>query len=234
VDDVVSVIDAIGRLVSAIWLPVILVFVLLRYRTPLGQFFEDVGEFSINAFGVQATVKRRTKEATNALQAAAIAKGITSGTAEPPAATRELAPSLAPMAATVAQSITPRVLRRASESTVLWVDDDPGFNIHEREALEAVGVAFDLATNTADALALANRRRYDAIITDMGRPGDDRAGYTLLKAIRDGGDPTPVVIYSGSSKPEHRTEALQKGAFGATNRPDELFRLVLEAIGAQR
>ena len=233
-DDVVSVIDAIGRLVSAIWLPVILVFVLLRYRTPLGQFFEDVGEFSINAFGVQATVKRRTKEATNALQAAAVAKGITSGAAEPPAATRELAPSPAPIAATVAQSITPRVLRRASESTVLWVDDDPGFNIHEREALEAVGVAFDLATNTADALALAARRRYDAIITDMGRPGDDRAGYTLLKALRDGGDPTPVVIYSGSSKPEHRTEALQKGAFGATNRPDELFQLVLEAIGAQR
>ena len=58
-DDVVSVIDAIGRLVAAIWLPVVLVFVLVRYRVPLGQFFEDIGEFSINAFGVQATVKRK-------------------------------------------------------------------------------------------------------------------------------------------------------------------------------
>ena len=51
---------------------------LLRYRTSLGKFFEDIGEFSINAFGIQATVKRKAKEATEALQAAAISKAMAS------------------------------------------------------------------------------------------------------------------------------------------------------------
>jgi len=235
VDDVVSVIDAIGRLVAAIWLPVVLVFVLVRYRVPLGQFFEDIGEFSINAFGVQATVKRKTKEATEALQAAAANRAMASGAAgenakslNPPAAANTIS------VAAVAQSITPRVLRKAGEAIVLWVDDDPGFNVHERQALEAVGVEFDLAKTTEEALGLAAGRRYDAIITDMGRPRDNRAGYTLLQKLREAGDRTPVVVYSGSPKPEHRAEALEKGAFGATSRPDELFRLVLDAISASR
>ena len=234
-DDVVSVIDAIGRLVAAIWLPLILVFVLLRYRVPLGQFFEDIGEFSINAFGVQATVKRKTKEATEALQAAATARATKSAPAD--ANARSLNPLAAAntiSVAAVAQAITPRVLRKAGEAIVLWVDDDPSHNVHERQALEAVGVEFNLAKTTEEALVLATGRRYDAIITDMGRPGDNRAGYTLLQKLREAGDRTPVVVYSGSPKEEHRAEALEKGAFGATSRPDELFQLVLDAISASR
>jgi CheY-like chemotaxis protein len=235
VDDVVSVIDAIGRLVAAIWLPVVLVFVLVRYRVPLGQFFEDIGEFSINAFGVQATVKRKAKEATEALQAAATNRAMASVPAGDNAKSlNPLAAANAISVAAVAQSITPRVLRKAGEAIVLWVDDDPGFNVHERQALEAVGVEFNLAKTTEEALVLATGRRYDAIITDMGRPDDNRAGYTLLQKLREAGDQTPVVVYSGSPKEEHRAEALEKGAFGATSRPDELFQLVLDAISASR
>jgi CheY-like chemotaxis protein len=62
----------------------------------------------------------------------------------------------------------------------LWVDDFPNNNIYERQALEALGVNFVLATSTEEALKKISRQRFDAIISDMGRPPDSRAGYTLL------------------------------------------------------
>jgi DNA-binding NarL/FixJ family response regulator len=62
----------------------------------------------------------------------------------------------------------------------------------------------------------------------MGRPPDDRAGYTLLEKMRQLGQRTPFLIYSGSKKPEHVAEAQMRGAQGATNDPEELLDLALE------
>ena len=65
----------------------------------------------------------------------------------------------------------------------------------------------------------------------MGRPPDSRAGYTLLDALKQRGDYPPFVIYSGSHAPEHKRETKERGGWGTTNRPQELFGLVLSAIG---
>jgi DNA-binding NtrC family response regulator len=37
----------------------------------------------------------------------------------------------------------------------------------------------------------------DAIISDMGRPSDPQAGYTLLDKVRSSGNQIPFVIYAG-------------------------------------
>ena len=123
------------------------------------------------------------------------------------------------------------MIRRAGRSTVLWVDDRPNNNVHERQALEALGGRFVLAKSTDEAVEKLNRGSCDAIISDMGRPPDPRAGYTLLDKLRGAGDRTPFIIYAGSRDPEHRAEAIQHGAVGCTNRPDELFEMVLRALG---
>jgi len=125
----------------------------------------------------------------------------------------------------------PRVMRRAARSTVLWVDDRPSNNVHERQSLEALGVSFVLATSTEEALEILKRQGFDAIISDMGRPPDAQAGYTLLDALRVKGDRTPFIIYAGSRAPEHRAEARRRGAVGCTNRADELFEMVLSTLG---
>jgi PleD family two-component response regulator len=80
----------------------------------------------------------------------------------------------------VAESVNPRVIRRASEATVLWVDDRPSNNIFERQSLEALGVSFVLAISTDEALSKVAKQKFDVIISDMGRPPDPRAGYTLF------------------------------------------------------
>lgn len=114
------------------------------------------------------------------------------------------------------------------------MDDKPSNNEHERQALEAVGVSFVLATSTDEALEKLKRQSFDAIISDMARPPDPQAGYTLLDKLRASGDRTPFVIYAGSRSPEHRAEARRRGAVGCTNRPDELFEMVLSALGRGR
>lgn len=119
----------------------------------------------------------------------------------------------------------------AQRATILWVDDRPDNNIHERQALEAVGINFVLAVSTEEALEMLNQQQFDAIISDMGRPPDAQAGYTLLDKLRSDGNQTPFVIYAGSKTPEHVAESQRRGAVGCTNHANELFGMVLSAIG---
>jgi CheY-like chemotaxis protein len=115
----------------------------------------------------------------------------------------------------------------------LWVDDRPSNNRYEKAALEALEISVDLSTSTDDALdRLEKDGPYDVIISDMGRPPDDRAGYTLLNALRAKGDRTPFIIYASSRDPEHFDEAVRQGALGTTNMPTELLDMVVQALRA--
>jgi CheY-like chemotaxis protein len=175
----------------------------------------------------QSDSLRRQAEATAALVAASVARPDANTT--PESAARDAKEA----AAVVAESVNPRVIRRASEATALWVDDNPSNNIFERQSLGALGVSFVLATSTDEALDLLAKRKFDIIISDMGRPPDPRAGYTLLEKLRSSGNRTPFVIYAGSNAPEHKAEARSRGAIGSTNRASELFAYVLGALNRE-
>jgi CheY-like chemotaxis protein len=131
----------------------------------------------------------------------------------------------------VAREEAPR--KKMASRRVLWVDDRPDNNIHEREAFSSYNVEFELAESTDDALDILKTDSFDAIISDMGRPPDARAGYTLLRQLRASGDQTPYFIYAGSREPEHVEEARQRGAQGCTNIGEELIDMVLNAITPQ-
>lgn len=118
--------------------------------------------------------------------------------------------------------------------SILWVDDRPSNNIYERQSLEALGIRFTISTSTEDALQKLDHTSFDTIISDMGRPPDARAGYTLLDALKQRGDYSPFVIYAGSNAPEHKRETRKRGGWGTTNRPQELFELVLSALQSRR
>jgi CheY-like chemotaxis protein len=126
--------------------------------------------------------------------------------------------------------VNARTLRRIEGSQVLWVDDRPDNNNYERQALEALGVKFVISTSTDDALSKLMTRHFDAIISDMGRPPDARAGYTLLDKLRSSGNQIPFIIYASSRSPEHQAEARRRGAVGCTNNATELFEMVVSAL----
>jgi CheY-like chemotaxis protein len=116
---------------------------------------------------------------------------------------------------------------RLAGKNILWVDDDAASVALEIQGFETLGARVQQRLNTNDALKSLEASTPDLIISDMGRHPDDRAGYTLLKAIRERGLSVPVLIYSGSRKPEHVREALANGAQGATNDPEELLAFAL-------
>jgi CheY-like chemotaxis protein len=115
---------------------------------------------------------------------------------------------------------------------ILWVDDRPGNNVFEREVFESLGLTFDLALSTDEALQRLNSSRYAAIISDMGRAEGPREGYRLLDAVRDFDATTPFFIYAGSNLPHHKREAAEHGAQGSTNIANELVDMVTEALGS--
>lgn len=222
VDDTVKLIDAITHLLSVLIWPGVIVFILLCFGQDFRNFLLSLSELTLKGAGFEASLKKKQAEVTAALAAAATNKN----------ATKEDAAQEARIAAdVVAESVTPTTIRRASRSNVLWVDDLPNNNIYERQALETLGVRFALAVSTDEALTQMSRRRFDLIISDMGRPPDARAGYTLLDKLRAVGDKTPFIIYASSRAPEHVAESRQHGAIGCTNNANELFEMVLFALG---
>jgi CheY-like chemotaxis protein len=225
VDDIVKLFDAITKLLNVLIWPGILLFILIRFGRDLRELFSSLGELSLKGAGFEASLKRKQAEVAAALSAAAASKPDGDKTRESVAKEAMIAADV------VAEVVTPRAIRRASRSTVLWVDDNPNNTSYERQALEALGVSFVLAISTDEALKKISRQRFDAIISDMGRPPDSRAGYTLLDKLRSSGDQTPFIIYASSRDPEHIAESRRHGAIGCTNNANELFEMVLSALG---
>jgi len=223
-EETTRLISAVAQLLGVLVWPAVVLFFILWFRRSLASFIGNIGELSFKApGGLEATA--RSKEAAAALGAAAATRAPSDAGGPAPAADpREIAEAIP----------SPRDQRRLQGARILWVDDRPDNNVFERQALEALGIQIDISTSTEDALATISRRPYDMVISDMGRPPDARAGYTLLDRLRETGNRTPFVIYASSRAPEHVREARQHGAIGSTNLPQELVEMVTTALAARR
>lgn len=132
----------------------------------------------------------------------------------------------------VRTAVATRLARPPRRPRVLWVDDRPDNNVQERERMLARGqLVYELATSTDEGLAVARGSLFDVVISDMGRPGDRRAVYSLLEGLRRDGNLVPFVIYSAGRKPDHVGLALSLGALGTTDHQVELSAMVLRAVG---
>jgi CheY-like chemotaxis protein len=223
-DQLTQLMSAVTNLLAVLIWPGLILFLILRFRASISDFIGNLGEVNFKAAGVEATARRRQVEAAVALGAAV--------TKQSQQSTGQVA-DLSDVAGALNDAVpNARAQRRLEGSHVLWVDDRPDNNRYERQALEALGVRFTLSISTEDALERLRRQKFDLIISDMGRPPDQHAGYTLLDTLRGAGDRTPFVIYAGSRDPEHVKEAREHGALGCTNSAQELILLVTRALGA--
>jgi CheY-like chemotaxis protein len=211
-------VSAIGTLVGAVAWPVVVLLVAWMFRGALRDVVSRAEEFSLSGPAGMSITAKRQAAATQALVRASEAK---SGAPAPSRGTlrREV------------EETSRAVVDLGRPPRVLWVDDRPSNNRYEVAAFESLGMAVELSPSTEDALSkITDSRQFDVIISDMGRPPDPRAGYTLLRNLRSRGDRTPFIIYAASRKPEHFDEAVGQGALGCTNRPKELIAMVLSAL----
>ncbi len=212
------------ELLSILIWPALILTVLLKFSREIGGFFEGMSELTFKAGGVEATAKKKQIEAAAALGAAYGKSPNVDHSMKP---INKISSKIADI---VESRITSRNVKNIANASILWVDDRPENNIYERKAMETLGVKFYVSKSTEDALQKLQKRSFSLIISDMGRPQDDRAGYTLLEEVRNSGNDTPFLLYTGSNAPKHKAEAINRGAQGSTNDPNELFELVLTHI----
>lgn len=119
-------------------------------------------------------------------------------------------------------------ISRLTIRNILWVDDRPNSNTNESYMLEGLGVKIAHFRDTDSALEQLERRRYDLVITDMTREGDDDAGFKLIDEMRLRGQKQPVVIYAAYSGYDRPERSRERGV-EFTTRPDRLLQAVLKA-----
>ncbi len=205
--------------------PLVIFCILFFFRKPLRSFLENIVEVNFKAGPIETTARRQQLLELSASLGAATAHWQDETQSSAPAVekTKQLAQA-------IDQLMTPRTSQRMEGVSILWVDDRPTNNTYERQALEALGVQFTISKSTEDALDRLHRKSYDVILSDMSRPPDQQAGYTLLEQIKAMHITTPYIIYAGSKRPEHIARAKELGAFGTTNDPQELLELVIRAL----
>jgi len=221
-DNTLRLIEALTPIIQSLVWPLFLLFLMVCLKEPLKQFFANISEFKLKAAGVEASAISHRKQIKAAAYLGAAASKSDEGDA-PSVDTSEIADVVSDFA---------RTKSKQGPARILWVDDIPSNNYFEREALEQMGIEFGIAKSTEEALSKLEVANYDLIISDMGRPPDARAGYTLLDQLRKSGSnkDIPFVIYASSRQSEHLKESVERGAIGCTNRPDELFVLVSQGL----
>lgn len=118
------------------------------------------------------------------------------------------------------------------DKKILWVDDSPSNNLQLASALLKLGITVDIAIDTAHASEKLTTQSYDAIVSDMSRPGDERAGITLAKQVRAGEAPdVPYYIFCGGwAATNLRDEALQAGVTRVTSSGTQLVSLLRDKL----
>ncbi len=95
--------------------------------------------------------------------------------------------------------------------TVLYIDDEPELlEIGKLFLEESNDIFVTTADSATDALDLLQNKKFDAIISDYQMPLMD--GITFLKMLRQRGDTTPFIIFTGRGREEIVIEALNSGA----------------------
>ena len=116
--------------------------------------------------------------------------------------------------------------------SVLYVDDEAILLKGGKIFLEKSGeLAVTTCDNAGDAIKLISEKPFDAIISDIRMPGLD--GIAFLRHIRERGDNTPFIIFTGKGREELVIEALNSGAdyyLEKGREPKEQYKILSEEV----
>lgn len=106
---------------------------------------------------------------------------------------------------------------------LLLVEDDLGLVQALGQALAGRGLTLVSCSEGLEALALCQRRRFDAIVLDLSLPDID--GLVVLDRLRGRGDSTPVLVLTARGAVGERVSGLNAGADDYLAKPFDLDEL---------
>jgi PAS domain S-box-containing protein len=119
---------------------------------------------------------------------------------------------------------------------VLVVDDEADARELLAAGLGQCGAEVVAASSAREALDAMARLKFDALVSDIGMPGED--GYELIRLVRAlppaGGGRTPAVALTAYARAEDRLRALRAGFEMHAAKPVELTELVVVIANLSR
>ena len=114
---------------------------------------------------------------------------------------------------------------------VLVVDDVPAMAEQYAYDLKRVGGYETLVALGGDeALDVIAGEAVDCVILDLEMPGTD--GFGVLRALKERGIETPVVVYTGTGSYDRCVQAMRLGAYGFIDKAESVERVVQEVENA--
>ncbi|MEY5098284.1 MAG: hypothetical protein RJA36_1003 [Pseudomonadota bacterium] len=107
---------------------------------------------------------------------------------------------------------------------LLLAEDDAMLGASMHKALKLAGFQVEWVRDGPAALAAARVEPYDALLLDLGLPGQD--GLQVLQALRQGANHLPVLIVSARNTVEDRIGGLNVGADDYITKPFDLNELI--------
>jgi two-component system alkaline phosphatase synthesis response regulator PhoP len=107
---------------------------------------------------------------------------------------------------------------------ILIIEDDGNIRELVRYNLEGEGFECDVAEDGRKGLARAESGGYDLIVLDVMLPGLD--GFGILRALRNSGDETPVVMLTAKSDEIDKVVGLELGADDYMTKPFSVRELI--------
>lgn len=146
---------------------------------------------------------------------------------------RKNRPEIKPIPGSIAPAVRP-----ANGRKILLVDDDPVVLTALTFRLRSKGYSVVTAADGSQALTATRKEKPDLMILDVHFPADvggpDWNGFTLAQWIhREAARNLPVIVMSGSHRPEYPKRASDAGAVAFLAKPlnnDELFGCIDSAL----
>jgi two-component system alkaline phosphatase synthesis response regulator PhoP len=107
---------------------------------------------------------------------------------------------------------------------LLLVEDEPGLVLTLSDRLVREGYRVEHAGDGEAALVVAERGGFDLVILDVGLPRKN--GFDVLRAMRERGDETPVLMLTARGQLTDRVSGLRMGADDYLTKPFEMAELL--------
>lgn len=107
---------------------------------------------------------------------------------------------------------------------ILLIEDDLMIGKGLREALQDAGMSVDWARNGEDGEAAIGAGGYALVLLDIGLPG--KSGIDVLRAARQRGDKTPLLVITARDDIDNRVAGLDLGADDYLVKPFEMRELM--------